>query len=181
VKRVILCLTLTLIFGIGIGMRMPQAAAQDGTYNLPILAINCPSLPGSDEYPFENWQHPCEPSSGVSFMVTDAATGDALGSCVTVISPAPEPQASAYCNVPVDFGAQVIVTIDPSTVPAGYLPVEDSDTVTAPDSADAGQTVVAEFINVLQAETSGDGSTTQLPSTGSGTTALIRSVSTWWD
>jgi hypothetical protein len=159
-------------------MRLPQAAAQDGAYNLPILKINCPTLPGSDEYPFEDWQHECEPGPGVTFTVTNGNTGEVLGTCATVVSSAPEPQATASCTVPVAYGAQVIVTEDVSTAPSGYLPVEESVAVTAPESADSTESVDARFINLLQDQS---GSTTQLPSTGAGTTALARTISHWWD
>jgi hypothetical protein len=179
VKRVIICLTLALMCGFG--MRLPRAEAQDGAYNLPILKINCPTLPGSDEYPFEDWQHECEPGPGAGFTVTDAKTGEVLGTCVTAVFNAPEPQATASCTVPVAYGAAVVVTEDVSTAPAGYLPVEESVAVTAPASADSGEPVEAHFINLLQDQSEDDGPTTQLPSTGSGTTALTRYINHWWD
>src|SRR5262245_46347002 len=127
-KRVILGFTFALICGVG--MRLPQAAAQDDTITFPILAIQCATLPGADEYPFDDWQHPCEPAVGLVFTVTDANSGDSITLCTTVLSPAPEPQPAAYCNVSVALGAEVIITLDESRVPAGYAPVETSGTVT---------------------------------------------------
>lgn len=178
-KRVILCFTFALMCGVG--MRLPQAAAKDETFTLPILAIQCATLPGADEYPFDDWQHPCEPSPDLGFTVTDAATDEVLGTCITAISPAPEPQPSAYCNVPIGYSAQVTVTIDSSTVPEGYLPVDESAAVTAPNAAVAGNVPTARFMIVLQPDPSGDGPTTQLPSTGSGATTLIKTVNHLWN
>jgi hypothetical protein len=173
-KRVILGLTFALICGFG--MRLPQAAAQDDTFSLPILAIQCPTLPGADEYPFDDWQHPCEPAIGLVFTVTDANSGNSLGLCTTVLSPAPEPQPAAYCNVSVELGAEVVVTLDESRVPAGYVPVETSVTVTAPDTAEPDDVPTARFIIVQQSD---NGPTTELPSTGSGSSALSSRLIPW--
>jgi len=173
-KRVILGLTFALLCGFG--MRLPQAAAQDDAFTLPILTIQCATLPGAGEYPFDDWQHPCEPAPGLAFTVTDAGSGDTLGSCTTVTSTAPEPQSSSYCTISIDFGAEVAVTLDASTVPAGYAPVETSVAVTAPDTAEPDDNTAARFILVQQSD---GGPTTELPSTGSGSTDRTRILIPW--
>jgi hypothetical protein len=78
------------------------------------------------------------------------------------VADAPEPQAFAFCVVPVAFGATVIVTEDTSTAAAGYFPVEESVTVTISDEPAIDEPTIPRFTNVLQ---------TQLPSTGTGATA----------
>ncbi len=148
-----------------------SATAQDDTIELSIAKIDCPSLPAEDEFPFENWQHECEPGIGVNFLVADASTGLVIGTCATDVFHAPEPQAAAFCAVSVQLGLTVIVTEDTKTATSGYAPVQESVTVTIPDQLPpSGEGPQARFINVLQ---------TQLPSTGSGSAALYHSLIPW--
>jgi hypothetical protein len=146
-----------------------SAAAQDDTFELSIVKIDCPSIPAENEFPFENWQHECEPGIGVNFIVADASTGLTIGTCATDVFHAPEPQAAAFCGVSVPLGTTVIVTEDTKTATAGYLPVEESVTVTIPDELPpSGEGPQAKFINLLQ---------TQLPSTGSGPSGVKHLIS----
>jgi hypothetical protein len=146
---------------------------QSETYNLPILAINCPAQPGPDEFPFENWDHPCEPAPGISFTVRAIGTGETVGTCVTIVFDAPEPQSAASCIVPVTVGMTVDVIEDVSTIPANYQPVEPTTvTVTAPNGVDSTDQPEARFINVAGTPSGGE-PTTALPSTGGGLTTQL--------
>jgi hypothetical protein len=152
-------------------------AQQEGTYNLAIYAINCPTAPGPDEFAFSDWQHPCEPAPGIGFFVQQ--DGVDIGSCVTVTFDAPEPQATASCIVPVPFGSTVTVIEDVSTVPEGYIAVDPPVIeVTAPSGPDSTDQPGAYFYNVQGTPIGGEPEppsdtgdlTPQLPNTGAGPT-----------
>jgi hypothetical protein len=145
---------------------------QPDMYSVPVGAINCPALPGPDEFPWEDWQHACEPATGIRVV---AQEGDnEIGSCVTEIFDAPEPQASAHCTIPVPYGSTVSVTQDVSTIPAGYQAVDPPVVVvTAPSGPDSTEQPGARFINVLGTAPQGGEeppAAPELPSTGTGPT-----------
>jgi hypothetical protein len=170
-RRLFLGLCMALIFGLSVSA--PRVAAQDDKFALAIAAINCSSPPGSNEDPFFNDLPDCVPNPNIAFVVTDASTGAVIGSCVTVFhNVPPDSHTPQGCGVFVDYAATVIVTEDTSTVPVGYLPVENPISITAPDVPGHGVSPEANFLNVLQAASpGGDDSSPQLPSTGTGTTA----------
>jgi hypothetical protein len=150
--------------------------AQQGTVDLLVNAINCPDLPEPDEFPFDNWEHECEPAPGVGFFAQ--VEGVDIGSCVTAVNTAPEPQSVAYCTIPVNFGTTVVVVEDVSTVPEGYIAVDPPVvTVEVPDGP-GGDQPLARFINVQGTPIGGEPTppsdtgapTPQLPNTGTGPT-----------
>jgi hypothetical protein len=144
---------------------MVNVLQQNDTYSLPISAINCPTMPGPDEFPFENWDHPCEPATGIRF-VAQVGTEE-VGSCVTEVFNAREPQAAAHCPIQVPYGTTVTVVEDVTTVPEGYIAVDPPVVVVETPPGPGGDQPIAQFINVQGTPIGGE-SPPQLPSTGAG-------------
>jgi hypothetical protein len=155
----------------------------DGTFDMPIFKINC--TVSRDQFPqvpiFLAPTDVCDPGPGIVFVVTDADTGELIGSCESVIADLPDP-VFAYCIVPVPYSSTVIVTEDISTAPAGYLPDQNDIFLVIPDGPPTGEWGGAYFINFLQTEEPAveeptgeepdvEIPTIQLPNTGAGTTA----------
>lgn len=133
-KAALLALLLTLSVG--------SVAAQDGNgqHDFVISAATCADFPVTDETE-------CDPAVGVQFTVT-TEDGDPLGSCTTELL---DPDSiSGRCAVQVPFGITVVVTEDTSTIPSGYTPVENPQSVeTPPNLSGGGVPPNVAFVNVF--------------------------------
>jgi hypothetical protein len=143
----------TLVGPIG-GIAAQESAEEGGpdTIGLGIWAFNCPSAPaGDDAYAG------CELGGGIIFAVATSG-GASLGTCTTEVGVV-QANEVAYCYVlDVPFDTELIITADASTVPAGYVPLANPQTMTiqqpGPDAQDF--TPVVRFVNV-PADTGNDG------------------------
>jgi hypothetical protein len=139
------CAGLALILAIsGLAGLNPVAAGQDGLVQLIISSVDCED--GVPAYPSVD----CVPTSGAVIWVVGADGAD-YGSCVFVPQVSPNGGAFSYCFVPVPLGATVTVTLDESSLPAGYAPLSNPQTVQAPAVPPDGiPSPHVEFVNVPQ-------------------------------
>ncbi len=138
----------------------PGTEAEDGDdqFDLPIIKVNCTELPRAEPEEIgismafgTAGMEVCDPGVGVAFTVTDAATGEVLGTCVTQLYAAGAPTAG--CTVGVPYGTTVVVTEDVSTAPGGYLPrLNPQEVQTPPQPITDGIPPSAGFLNLLQQE-----------------------------
>ncbi len=148
------------------------AAAQDSQPGVELLVSVglCPDGP----------EAPCEPAVGVAILVTMPGGGEA-GRCTTeALTVQTEEIGGCYIGVP--RGAALVVTEDPTTLPAGYVPLENPKTIIAgpPPGCVADCIAGVRFLNVLEAQptaspnpqaTAAPPQPTQAPGTTTGGTA----------
>jgi hypothetical protein len=139
------CAGLALILAIsGLAGVNPVAAGQDGLVQLIISSVDCED--GVPAYPSID----CAPTSGAVISVV-GVDGTDYGSCIFVPQVSPNGGAFSYCFVAVPLGARVVVTLDESTLPAGYAPLANPWVVTAPtEPPDGIPSPHVEFVNVPQ-------------------------------
>ena len=133
------------------GLALVSGVAAQETISLAIAKFTCPTDPGRVSLPAGNIPAECDPVAGVVFTAA-AADGTDLGSCTT--------NADGLCRLDVPSGADVVVTEDVSTGPAGYRPRENPVRTRA----------VTEFANALFINLP---EVTAPPTTGTGVAAPV--------
>jgi hypothetical protein len=155
----------------------PSASAQDDDgYSLSVTAANCDTPP---DWPFLNGG--CEVAE-VYIEVTDV-DDNLLDSCTTS---GVEDGRAGGCVMIVSFSTTVVVWLDESTIPTGYvLSSENPQTFDTPAAEPDGEDIGPIFINLLEGGMAPpqdtDGEVVQLPDTGSGPVAPSpAATSTLW-
>jgi hypothetical protein len=128
------------------GIPVVGASAQPArTFALSISANDC------DSNPRENQEAICAPSIGTVVSVS-LDSGEFIGSCTLEFFESPNGGVGAACGVEgVPFNSSLVITEDPASLPAGYVPLDSPQTFEVGDAIPGGgdQTVIS-FINVLQ-------------------------------
>lgn len=135
--------TLFLLLGLT-ALRPAASAATLDYWPLIVQGVDCDADPNLDP------NAGCVPSDGIDILVTGEGE-NFYGSCT--LSPVTSPNGGTFsaCTVPVPFGVTAIVSEDLSTVPAGYLPLDNPQFFTTPDGPPEGeQGADVLFQNVLQ-------------------------------
>lgn len=136
------------------GLAGQSVAAQGEEITFRISAYACDSDPGDVSQAAGNIPDTCDPVAGVSYDVA-GEDGATIGSCTT--------DASGMCSLQVPNEENVTVTEDTSTIPAGFVALENPISTTA-----VTEFAGALFIHVPAA--------TDLPDTGSGVSATTASA-----
>lgn len=101
----------------------PRAAAQEGAdYDLQVNAWQCETTACDDQ----------QNLGGAVVEAVDANTDESYGTCTT-----PEDGHPNTCDITVPAGTFISVSIDPSTIPDGYMPVENPIYYQVPDKKTA--------------------------------------------
>jgi hypothetical protein len=91
----------------------------------------------------------CEPAAGIVVDVS-YSDGTYIGSCTTELTDTPYGTQMSYCAVEgVPLNATLVITQDPSTIPDGYTPINDTQTLVVGDLIPGGgdQSTIT-FINI---------------------------------
>ncbi len=125
------------LFALLVGLLAPlsvSATAQgdsSGQYAVVVVSSIC------DASPNETVDFTCEALPGATILFTSEG-GSVIGSCVTELTTY-QGAPSASCSLLVNYGATVVVSQDPTTVPDGYVLTQNNVLFIAPD-ADSGST-----------------------------------------
>jgi len=110
----------------------------------------------------------CAPAAGVLIRVVSQATGELLGTCTTDTAQSLGPAAG--CSMLIPYETDVLVSQDPSTLPAGYAPTLDTIfTGSPPPGPPMGLLSSPIFINLPMGDDEAEGGT-PAPATETGTT-----------
>lgn len=150
-RTILFVITLLALWSAGV----PHASAQTQMIDLTIAKFNCQTDPGRISLAKGNIPADCAPAANVTFTVTLTADGSNLGSCTTA--------ANGICKVSVPNEANVTVTEDTSTGPAGFAPRDNPIQTQA-----VTEFASAVFVNLP----------TTMPTTGAGTAAGTSSHAT---
>lgn len=136
-------------------INIPTEEAQADTIGLGIRKFNCPSAAD-----FEAGSGSCELGAGVSFEVA-TADGETLGTCTTEIAVVQTTEVAICYVVDVPFDTPLVITEDVSTGPAGYVPLENPQTMTIQRPELEGQDFApsVNFVNVPAETGNGDDGT----------------------
>ncbi|MGB3330069.1 MAG: hypothetical protein WBA46_14005 [Thermomicrobiales bacterium] len=126
------------------------------TWSASVQVMLCDAAPGSGA------DMNCSPGVGVTVDIS-LASGGLLGSCTTgAAQPTPWGTEISLCGVDgLPFNADFVATQDPSTIPAGYAPSNDPQTLHVTDAyPGGGDQATFTFVNVRTGSSGSSGDST---------------------
>lgn len=127
------------------GAAAAQSEGEDG-FSLGIVVVNCDiQAPKNISVQEEG----CRPAEGVVFNATVEGF-DVSSSCTAKVANVENPITAGCTIVVPENGLTTVVSIDPSTIPAGYEAVQSEQRYVAPDGEASGPVGGLIFVNLLQ-------------------------------